>query len=44
MQAVADWIFQIRLSRDKYGPSLYSRIPNMSSLFKNVHSFQGSFL
>ena len=34
MQADAEWFFPIFLSQDKYGPSLYSRIPNMSSLLK----------
>ena len=30
MQADAEWIFPNTDSRDKYGPSLYSRISNLS--------------
>ena len=30
IQADTEWIFPILRSRDKYGSSLYSRIPNLS--------------
>ena len=30
IQAYAEWIVPVLRSRDKYGSSLYSRIPNLS--------------